>query len=439
MVMKKHFSFLIMALLLLSGCSEDKSSANTEEKIFIFNEGTYLTPSVGSESCVLTFGFKSNTSWNVLEDKEWIEVTPASGDATTASFDVKISKNESGRIRKATVIVAYSTKQIAIDITQKAELCAVNEIAYRTTDESLIAISSTDGFGSKFVENIYENGYGKLRFEGKVTTIPANAFKECTTLTTIILPKELTSVGKSAFEGCTLLENVTLDAKLTSIGERAFYLCSALKSIALPQGITSLGGYTFYNCASLTEVTLAEGIKSIGSHCFALCSALTSVALPNSATTVSEYAFTDCSSLTSVAFGSGIQSLGDNAFASCSALDSITLPEGLKSLGKYVFSNCTKVTTVTLPATTEQIGDFALFNCSALKSVECLATTVPALGRYALHKYSFANTGSSGEAGKVEELSYTPIVCSIYVPAEAVESYKAADNWSDYASYIKTK
>ena len=436
--MKKHFSFLIMAFLLLAGCNDYNSTANTEKEFFIFNEGTYLSPSVGYESCMLTFGFRSNTSWSVIEDKEWIEITPASGDATAESFVVEISKNDTGRARNARITVAYGSKEIAINISQKAELCAVNEIAYRTTEEHLLPLSSTDGFGTKFVENIYEDGYGKLRFEGKVTTIPANAFKECTTLTAIILPEELKSIGNSAFEGCISLESATLNGKLTSIGERAFYLCSHLKSIALPQGITSLNGYTFYNCDSLAEVTLPEGIKSIGSHCFALCSALTSVTLPNTLNTIAEYAFTDCTALTTVAFGNGIQSLGKNAFASCSALESVVLPDGVKSLGKYVFSNCTKLSKVTIPATVEQIGDFALFNCSALNSVECLATTAPVLGRYALHKYSFANSGN-GEAGKVEELSYTPIVCSIYVPAEAVESYKAADNWSDYASYIKAK
>ena len=461
--MKKYFSFFMFALLLAMGCSEDYStSAAKDGDSFIFNEGTYLTPTIDSEGGVLAFGFKCNTAWSVVESEEWLEVKPASGDATANNFEVAIAKNRTGEQRVATISVLYGKKSIDICLTQFAELCAANEIAYRTTSGQTIAPNTTEGFGSNIVENVYENGYGKLRFEGDVKSIPAEVFKGCSDLALIIIPRDLESIGDSAFEGCTSLVGITIGDSVTTIGNRAFYecrslksatigqsvttigteafyLCAQLESIAIPAGVESISNYTFYNCISLLDVTLDEGIESIGSHCFALCSALTSVAIPDSVTTIGNYAFSDCTVLAEVTLGAGVKSLGDNAFASCSALSNIVLPEGLKNIGGYAFSNCTKIYSIAIPADVESIGDCAFFNCSSLYSVDCLAATAPTLGRYAFHKYEFDSRDESGEAGNIEDLSYAPIGCIIYVPTTAVEAYKTAENWSDYATYIQAK
>lgn len=461
--MKKIFSFLMLVLTLAMGCSEDNSTTSVNDsESFIFNEGTYLTPTIDSEGGVLTFGFKSNTSWNVIENEEWIEVEPASGDATATKFEVIVLKNESGDMRTTPITVAYGKKSIDIILTQYAELCAVNEIAYRTTTGEVITLNSFEGFGSTLIENTYADGYGKMRFEGNVKSIPAEAFSGCNTLSLIILPKNLESIGNSAFEGCTSLGSITLGDKVaeignsafskcrslksidlgegvTTIGTEAFYLCSQLESIAIPEGVKSLNDNTFYNCISLTSVSLAEGVESIGSHCFALCSALTAVEIPNSVTTIGNYAFTDCTELATATLGNGIESIGNNAFASCTALGNIALPESLKTIGNYAFSNCNSIYSLTIPTSVESIGNYAFFNSTALYSVDCLATTVPALGTYAFHKYHYDNSGESGEAGNIEELAYSPIGTIIYVPTDAVEAYKSADNWSDYTTYIKTK
>lgn len=461
--MRKFISFLMLTAIFAMGCSEDNSgtSANNSET-FIFNEGTYLTPTIDSNGGVLTFGFKSSTSWSVVENEEWIEVEPASGDATDTEFEVVVLENKSGDMRVATIKVAYGKKSVDIILTQYAELCAENEITYRTTTGEILTLDSFEGFGSALIENTYADGYGKMRFEGEVKSIPAEAFKGCSTLSLIILPKSLESIGDSAFEECTSLGSIAIGDNVTEIGSRAFYecrslksvdlaegittigaeafsLCTQLESIAIPEGVKSLNEKTFYNCISLGNVSLAEGIESIGNHCFALCSALTEVELPESITAVGNYAFTDCTALAKVAFGSGIESIGNNAFASCSALSNIALPESLKSIGNYAFSNCSSIYNITIPANVESIGNYAFFNSTALYSIDCLATTAPALGTYAFHKYLYKDSNESGEAGNVEELSYAPIGAIIYVPASAVEAYKTADNWSDYATSIRAK
>ena len=70
-----------------------------------------------------------------------------------------------------------------------------------------------------------------------------------------------------------------------------------------------------------------------------------------------------------------------------------------------------------IPSTVTQIGNQAFRYCSKLTSLTVQRTTPPTLGTNALQSTS-ANL-------------------VIYVPAEAVDTYKAASGWSTYASQIE--
>lgn len=139
--------------------------------------------------------------------------------------------------------------------------------------------------------------------------------------------------------------------------------------------------------------------------------------LPKGITTLKVGAFHGCTSLKTVTLPEGLGSIGDGAFQSCSSLETITLPEGLESIGINAFQECRSLETITLPKELGSIGIGAFYNCSSLKTVTCLATTPPVLGISAF--YSVPNA-----------------LTDIYVPAEAVEAYKATTNWSNYAGII---
>ena len=210
---------------------------------------------------------------------------------------------------------------------------------------------------------------------------------------------------------------ITFDGELTTIGDSAFENCDSLTSVTIPDSVTTIGWYAFSHCFSLTSVTIGNSVTMIGVQVFYECTSLTSVTIPNSVTTIGIRAFYYCSSLTSVTIGDNVTTIGDLAFSNCSSLTSVTIPDSVTTIGYEAFYECSSLTSVTIGDRVTAIGNYAFYDCTRLTSVYCKATTPPTLGG----SYVFA---------------YNKPACKIYVPAESVGAYKAAENWSEYASYI---
>lgn len=94
-----------------------------------------------------------------------------------------------------------------------------------------------------------------------IISIANEAFRSCSSLTTINLPDSLTSIEGYAFVYCNSLTSISLPDSLTSIGSSAFQGCSSLTTINLPDSLTSIGGSTFHNCNSLENVTIENGFN----------------------------------------------------------------------------------------------------------------------------------------------------------------------------------
>ena len=168
---------------------------------------------------------------------------------------------------------------------------------------------------------------------------------------------------------------------------------SYITSVTIPDSVTSIAYAAFQNCTSLASIDIPSGVTSIGSNVFQNCTSLTSINIPSGVTSISNYAFYSCYGLTSISIPSGVTNIGNYTFANCTGLTSINIPSGVTSIGSNAFQNCISLTSITIKA-----------------------ITPPTLGSNV-----FASTND----------------CPIYVPANSVDAYKSATNWSTYASRIQ--
>ncbi len=190
------------------------------------------------------------------------------------------------------------------------------------------------------------------------------AFYNCSNLTSITIPDNVTSIGSDAFYGCTSLTSITIPNGVTKIAPAAFCDCTSLASVTIPNSVELIYDYAFYGCTGLTSVTIPNSVTIIGDSAFYGCTGLTSVTIPNSVTIIDVCAFENCTGLTSVEIGSGITTIGSYAFSDCNSLTYIRIhryeadvtvssdsfPEGVTPEYDVVSSSClVKGTLIMLP------------------------------------------------------------------------------------------
>ena len=250
-----------------------------------------------------------------------------------------------------------------------------------------------------------------------VIAIGDNGFYRCLKLSLTSLPSGITSLGDYAFADCSMLTLTSLPSGITSLGDYVFRDCPRLALTSLPSGITSIGQYAFRNCSKMVLTSLPSGITSIGDFAFLNCYQLSLTALPPGITSIGQYAFNNCPRLALTSLPSGITSLPTAAFQYCPKLALTTFPSGMTSIGAYAFKQGTGLASITLPPALTAIGNQAFANCYNLKVCDCTeCTAVPTLGASV-----FQNAHADFK---------------ILVPSALEEEWKAAANWSSYASQI---
>lgn len=308
---------------------------------------------------------------------------------------------------------------------------------------------------------------------------------------TSVIPESVTSIGDDAFYGCESLTSIEIPDSVTSIGSSAFYNCNGLTSIVIPEGVTSIGGSAFNACSGLLEIHLnatsfttpnyscfrgagssegftvivAENVtqiperlfsesyvteivfqgdsacETIGVQAFSLCTSLTSVTIPDSVTFIDAYAFKECTGLTSVTFAEESQlTTIEGVFYNCTGLTSIEIPASVTSIGNYAFASCTSLTSIEIPASVTSIGTSAFNSCKSLTSIE-LPDSVTSIG---INAFASCTSLASIEIQSETLVTYGSNMLSrcdaltaIYVPADLVDSYKAAAYWRNFADIIQ--
>ena len=223
------------------------------------------------------------------------------------------------------------------------------------------------------------SGAYEIKFGTKV--IADEAFDDCISLTSVIIPDSVLNIGYGSFEDCNSLTSVTIPDSVLNIGDSAFSFCSSLTEINVGSGnqsYSSKDGVLFNkNKTELIccpggksgEYVIPNSVKSIGSYAFCGCDSLTSVTIGDSVLNIGDEAFSYCYSLNSVTIGDSVTSIGYEAFYRCSSLTSVTIPDRVLNIGDYAFSGCSSLTSVTIGDSVLNIGDSALRYCNSLTEI----------------------------------------------------------------------
>ena len=368
------------------------------------------------------------------------------------------------------------------------EVASIGKEAYRWR-HNLVSISLPYGITSIGDKAFEMSGLNYINIPNSVSTIGDSAFWDCNELTTVDLgegvvsigdgvfacckfksidiPNSVTKIGDAAFRQCNELVEFRLPDNITEIGYGILYDCKNLKAIygpytaennkiivkdgvllavalngltsyTVPNYITSIGAYTFMYADLLTSINLPDGLVSIGRNAFTYCEFssidipnsvtsigvdafggchnLTTITIPDGVTSIANYLFEYCYNLSTVILPNGVTSIGQCAFDQCEVLSSINIPENVTSIGSSAFRDCSSLTSITIPDGVTLIGGAAFSGCSGLTSVYCRPTTPPTLGTGV-----FDNNATNRR---------------IYTPTASVDTYKAAEGWSDYADAI---
>lgn len=199
-----------------------------------------------------------------------LSIQAADGDLITKQITIKLE--EAGTLpSKIGDTKKYKITNLKImGEINGTDLCFIREMAgsdregWRTEGK----LATLDLSGAKIVRGggIY---YNSVNCYTSDDVIGNYAFSDCSGLTSLILPSNVTSIGYSAFYGCIRLTSLTLPSSVTSIGSSAFEGCRSLTSLTLPSSVTSIGKSAFEGCSGLTSIYVSwESPLSIDASTF---------------------------------------------------------------------------------------------------------------------------------------------------------------------------
>ena len=206
------------------------------------------------------------------------------------------------------------------------------------------------------------------------------AFRDCDSITRVVLGSNIVSIYIDSFANCTSLKSIVVSEKATNIME-AFTGCTALSEIH----IVDIGAWCetsitdsdsvlskadlYFEGKLLTDVVIPEGVTSISSNAFSGRTTITSIAISDGVKIIESGAFSNCTSLKNVTLGKGLISIEDKAFYGCTSLISLDIPDSVTTIGRSVFTACESLTNITLSNSLTKIDGNTFSRCTSLKSV----------------------------------------------------------------------
>lgn len=265
-------------------------------------------------------------------------------------------------------------KRLCLTLICCLSFCLTSWADDYTKDNIIYSLNETSGTAT--VKAVTNKNITSAKIRSRVagcnvTKIGTDAFKDCTSLTTVTIPTSVTSIEASAFHGCSTLDGISDLSSVTNIGASAFEGCSALTGVSNLSAITNIGTSAFKNCSSLKTI--------------------------------------DISSITG-------ENLGESAFEGCSSLTDINMPsKGYYVLHPRTFKNCTSLITIDTKYTDIQSEAFA--GCIKLQTIKISYNTFISSDAFsgcnAIESFDFDNSNYTSEGSVIFDKEKTRIVCAV--------------------------
>lgn len=172
----------------------------------------------------------------------------------------------------------------------------------------------------------------------------------------------------------------------------------------------------FANCVNLEYIDIPEEIKYLSSS----------------------YVFKNCSSLKLNHIPDSVESIFDEIFNGCKEITLTKLPDNIKNLRPYALGSCTKcdITVAPVGITELQEGNWGEHTSLISRHLTVLSPTITHIGWRSLIDYDWVAFEACTTPPPVDA-SNIDANAIIYVPDEAVDTYKEATGWKDLADRIK--
>lgn len=247
-----------------------------------------------------------------------------------------------------------------------------------------------------------------------------------------IIPKSVVKIDNYAFSGCTTLTAIDIPSNVKTIGFQSFSGTS-LTSVCIPDGVDSIEHWAFLLCDKLESLTISNTVKFIRDDFIQRCDNLRSIEVDTNNVvydsrnkcnavidTEKKRLVAGCPTTT---IPNSIQTIGYSAFRGQVNLTSITIPNGITTIESGAFDKTSvggmvSLTSLILPQSISKIGVRAFGGCYKLTTVTCLAIEPP---------YCDYDETWGGAFAPLDVMSIP-----LYVPAESVERYRAAEQWKEF-------
>ena len=440
----KKLIYYLAVMLIATAC--EKGNEKQEDQLILSDRTEQNQTAHADQMEADGMTFIAGSSWTATvrdetqtSDVDWLRLMldgreTYKGTAGTFTLSFKLTPNDTGVERTATITIKSGDNSIAVTVlqTQTTEdgevLIAKGEtgaLSWKLTNNGVLTISGNGKMPD------YKRGSDYLISE----THPWHLFREA--IKSVIIENGVTSIGDNAFYNCSLA-TIAIPNGVTKIGEMAFDCCASLVSIVIPEGVTNIEGNAFSHCISLTEVFIPNSVVEIGTRAFEGCRSLTSVVIPGSVKTIGYYAFAECINLVDLNISHGVQTIESHAFASCPSLTDVDIPNSVGKIGPGAFYRCANLVSVTIPNSLITIDEYTFHGCRSLSKLTIPYSVVEIMDG--------AFSACTGLTEITLETVFPPIVRGsnfsdinppIYVREQSLQAYRNDPFWSTFNLQVR--